>query len=78
MFNICFTMFQVREISLHTDVPVVYCARIVLAVTNLNEIPCLLRNNLERGGGGGRLLWPGEETEEGGGGGGGVVGVGIS
>ena len=46
-----------------------------MAVTNLNEIPCLLRNNLERGGGGGRLLWPGEETEEGGGG---AVGVGIS
>ena len=47
-----------------------------MAVTNLNENPCLLGNNLERGGGGGRLLWPGEETEEGGGGG--TVGVGIS
>ena len=52
MFYICFTMCQVREISLHTDVPVVYCARIVLAVNNLNEIPCCLEKQ------------PGEEEEE--------------
>ena len=51
MFYICFTMCQVREISLHTDVPVVYCAWIVLAVNNLNEIRCCLEKQ------------PGEEEE---------------
>ena len=75
MFQICFTLCQVRETSLYTVAAVVYCAWIVLAVTNLNEIACCLESNLERGVGGGRLLWPGEETEEGGGG---AVGVGIS
>ena len=45
-------MCQVPEFSLYTDVPVVYCARIVLAVNNLNEIPCCLKKQ------------PGEEEEE--------------
>ena len=51
MFQICFTMCQVPEISLYTVAAVVYCARIVLAVTNLNEIPLCLEKQ------------PGEEEE---------------
>ena len=52
MFQICFTMCQVQEISLYTVAAVVFCAQIVLAVTNLNEIPCCLEKQ------------PGEEEEE--------------
>ena len=49
IFQICFTLCQVREISLYTVAAVVYCARIVLAVTNLNEIPCCLEKQPEEG-----------------------------
>ena len=52
MFQICFTMCQVPEISPYTVDAVVYCAQIVLAVNNLNEIHCCLEKQ------------PGEEEEE--------------
>ena len=52
MFQICFTLCRVREISLYTVAAVVYCAQIVLDVNILNEIPCCLEKQ------------PGEEEEE--------------